>query len=677
MKRFLHILVSVAAAMVATVACGRADREEKEYVYSSDGLEVYTDSIVRGGKIYRALNDREISGAWRLPDSISTSPRYSSPQRMADALFTKALSERELMATSEEIWLSLGLLRPEESEAALRAIAAAPVPDNLYFPFAAADPYWAAAAWEVYCATGSKKWLKEAYETISASLRRHSHTHRSSEPPLVCGTPRYVLQPSAYYPEWMDDMDRFQSIAASVNICHSHTYSLLARMAAELNLYAEKEHESSARRIRDAVNDRLWLPEQQRYAEYLYCCDYYPIPAVNSDNRANALAVLFDIATPEMSAATVASSPLLGGSVPAVYPSLIQSRGADASVATLFGLAAARVRNAAAFKLAVGTLWNSALGSLLPAQWPALVIRGLFGISLSAAGMSFAPMVPPDFDGEKRIEGLRYRNSTLDITLHGRGDRIAAFMLDSVSMADPHIPATLEGEHKIDITLSGNDLHEGKINLCNPAQVPPLPKVQWTGANEARIANFDRALAYEVFADGVMVEELHSDRCHITDSGATVTCIVPRSENFWTGYSPRPHVSAPDGSMVTINASSVTPRRPPLHLIKDRNTATNYIELAARHNTRITCYANIAEAGDYFITVGYSNGSTRCAMRTLGVNDSDVATLIFPSRRPNDWVRVFPSTTAVVSLKEGVNKLSLTYISGTILLNKITLLKKE
>lgn len=675
MKRLIDIL-AVILGLAAATACGRSGVEEKECIYSCGDFEVYADSIVRGGKIYRALSDRKICGAWHMADSAATTPRYISQQRMADALFTKALSERMPMPTSEEVWLSLGLLRPEESEAALRAIADTPVPDNLYFPFAATDPYWAAAAWEVYCANGSKKWLKEAYETIEASLRRHWRTHRSSEPPLVCGTPRYVLQPAAYYPEWMDEMDRFQSIAASVNICHSHTYKILSLMAAELRLYAEKEHESSARRLRDAVNDRFWLPEQQRYAQYLYC-DYYPVPSINSDNRANALAVLFDIATPEMSAAIVASSPLLEGSVPTVYPSTTKKLAPEASVATLFGLAAARVRNAAAFNMAVGTLWNSALGSQLPAQWPALVLRGLFGISLTTAGMTFAPMVPPDFDGDKRIEGLRYRGATLDISLHGTGDRIAAFMLDSVSSSEPRIPADLEGNHKIDITLSGNDLHEAKINLCQPMQTPPTPKVQWTGAREARVANFDRSLRYGVFVDGVLVEELHGDRYHISDSGVTVTGIVPSEDRVWAGYTPRPHVSAPEGTLITINASSVTPRRPPLHLIKDRNTATNYIELAARHNTRITCYANVAEAGEYFITVGYSNGSTRCAMRALGVNDRDVATLIFPSRRPNDWVRVYPSTTVAVSLKEGVNKLSLTYIGGTILLNKITLLKKE
>lgn len=114
-----------------------------------------------------------------------------------------------------------------------------------------------------------------------------------------------------------------------------------------------------------------------------------------------------------------------------------------------------------------------------------------------------------------------------------------------------------------------------------------------------------------------------------------------------------------------------------MHLIKHRETATKYIELAARHNTRITFYANAPEAGEYFINIGYSNGTTETAMRTLSVNGKDQGILVCPSIQPNDWVTVHPSNTISVKLNAGPNQLALTYINTTILLNKITLLKKN
>ena len=44
--------------------------------------------------------------------------------------------------------------------------------------------------------------------------------------------------------------------------------------------------------------------------------------------------------------------------------------------------------------------------------------------------------------------------------MHGTGDRIATFAVDSVSLETPRLPASTEGRHRVDITLSGNDLPE-------------------------------------------------------------------------------------------------------------------------------------------------------------------------------------------------------------------------
>lgn len=668
----LSLLALVAVA--ATVGCSHTE-ETKMSIYDGGSFEVYADSIISDGKVYRALSDSEISGAWEAPDSIPQPTRYSSGQRMADALFTKALSELGSY-NAEDIYLSLGLLRPGESMEALRAMAAMPFPDNENFPYSALDPMWGAAAWEVYCASGSKQWLREAYDILTASLNRQWKINRSGEPQLMCGSPRYVTDPEAYYPGWMDEMDRFTTIHTSVNICRAHSLEIASRMAAELRRYAEREWQSQSDRARGAVNDRLWLPDRQRYGQCLYG-GYYPIVSTISDNRANLLAVLFDIATPEMASALIGEMPMLKEGVPSVYPTVAGAPEISPQVQTMTGLSAAKTRNPTAFRTATASLWHKALNSRQPAQWPAMVLKGIFGISLSPEGMSFRPMVTADFPGNKRISRLRYRDAILDIQLNGTGDRVASFMLDSLSTDAPFIPADLSGEHNIVITLSGNDLQPGKVTVEKPATAPDVPNVQWNPEREARIVNFIPESGYEIYINGTMTECIRSDRYRVTDTGASVVDIVPVGLEGFNGFSPRAHICAPSEARITVNASSVTPRRPPLHFIKDRATATNYIELAARHNTRITCYVNAPADGEYFLTVGYSNGSPRCALRTLTVNDSNAATLVFPPRRALDWISVYPSTTATVSLKAGTNKIALTYIQGTILLNKISLLKKQ
>lgn len=672
-KTLLPLMLLLLPVILA--GCGH-ETVEKDSLHSCGDYEVYADSIVSGSKIYKALSPTEIANAWRLPDSCrSVAPAYSSSQPMADALFTKAVSEKPRF-TPLEIYLSLALLKPEESMAALREAATAPVADNEDFPSSTAIPYWGLAAWEVYCTTGSKAWLKEAYDLLNKMLTRQWRLNSTAERPFMCGMPRNVTDPRSFYPAWMDEMARFQSMATSVNIDRANSLAIASRMAATLRLYAERELEGQAAKLRNAINDRLWFPDAQRYSQYLYC-HYYPIVSPVTDNEANALAILSGIATPEMSAAIIASLPYAPEGVPALSPALNPSAPLSPEVQALTAIAAAKVRNPLAFTLSTASLWNLAVTAPQPALWPAVVTKGIFGISLSPDRMAFSPMVPASLPGEKHLDGLRYRNATLDIAIHGTGDRVASFTLDSVSMTDHSVTPDLSGYHKIVITLSGNDLHSKPLKVTPQETVPPIPSVKWTSPCDFTITSFDKQQRYGIYVNGVMDEEISTDTYSLRPGKTAVTAIVPSLGPGRAGYTPAPHVYAPASDLITIPASSITPRRPPRHFIKDPATATNYIELAARHNTRITCYANVPAEGDYFITIGYSNGSDRCAMRTLDVNDRYAATLLFPPRNALDWITVFPSTTAVVHLDEGVNKLSLTYIQGTLLFNKLTLLKRS
>ncbi len=659
--------------LILATGCGH-DYVEKESIHTCSEYEVYNDSIVRGEKIHTALSPTEITGAWRMPDTAKVTPVYSSPQMMADAIFTKAMSEPPAF-TPLEIYLSLGMLRPEESIKALREIANRPIPDNEDFPCSTLTPYWALAAWETYCATGSKQWLKEAYNLLGKMLSRQRKLTPSQLQGFMCGMPQGVTDPASFYPEWMDDMARFETIATSVNITRANSLSIASMMAAELRLYAERELHTEASRLRNLINDRLWFPDLQRYSQYLYG-SFYPIVSPVSDNEANALAILTDIATPEMSEAIVASLPYSPSGIPSTVPAFRPDTPLTPELQALFAVSAAKVRNPLAFTLASASLWNLSVSTPAPALWPAAVLKGMFGISLSPAGMTFSPMVPTAFPGEKRIKGLRYRNATLDVNILGTGDRVASFKLDSVSIDNHSVGTDISGHHTVTITLSGNDLNCKPLKIEETKIIPALPAVNWSSPFDFTITNFDRRLRYGVYINGVMEEAISSDHYSVRQTGLTVTDIVPMLSADCAGYTPKPHVYIPPANLITIPASSITPRRPPRHFIKDPATATNYIELAARHNTRITCYANVPDEGDYLITIGYSNGTDRCALRTLDVNNRYAATLLFPPRKALDWISVYPSTTAEIHLKAGVNKLALTYIQGTILFNRLTLIKR-
>ena len=161
---------------------------------------------------------------------------------------------------------------------------------------------------------------------------------------FMCGMPQGVTDPASFYPEWMDDMARFETIATSVNITRANSLSIASMMAAELRLYAERELHTEASRLRNLINDRLWFPDLQRYSQYLYG-SFYPIVSPVSDNEANALAILTGIATPEMSEAIVASLPYSPCGIPSTVPAFRPDTPLTPELQALFAVSAAKVRN--------------------------------------------------------------------------------------------------------------------------------------------------------------------------------------------------------------------------------------------------------------------------------------------------------------------------------------------
>lgn len=349
----------------------------------------------------------------------------------------------------------------------------------------------------------------------------------------------------------------------------------------------------------------------------------------------------------------------------------------DPRVQTLNGIAASRTADEEALLAAIGTVWRQSLGPDISTEWPTLLLRGIMGISLSDEGMNFAPIVPQKLGPRLWLSGLRYREAVLDIHIHGSGDKIASFAIDSLRQANPLVSPDLSGRHRVDITMSGNRLSDSptSVKAEAPAEAPPTPRVYWSDGRNGKIINFDPATNYEVYVNGILSETLTTPTYAVTDTGTAVIDIVPML-NGVSGYAPRSHVSAPPSARIHIPATAITPRRPPLHLIRNRDRASHYIELAARHNTRLTFYVQVPSDGDYFLHIGYSNGSGETAMRTLEVNDSYAGTLVCPPIREGDWLTTRPSSTLVVDLRKGVNKLSLFYVNSTILLHDIYLLRK-
>ena len=679
----LHIcrLILSMLLFAAWTACSRTAAVNEDALYAAGDIEVYPDSMVIDGRQYTAVSRSEITNAWKASPvhtaAAASLPALTSSSRMADALYAKGLSNYHRHPHSSlEIYLSGAILDPQRSMEMLRDMAPGGIISHYGFPLMPDKEAWAAAALEIYRATGSESWLKEAYRIIQNTYSQEINTLKAGNG-LIHGFPSYMRQLKGYSPSWMTPVDEFQVISLGTNVWHYATLSSAAEMARLLRRKRQKEWEDEASDTRNAINDSFWVPSSSYYGQYMYG-DLYPILSPAADNFANPLAVLLGIATPEMASRLTDARTMLPEGFPTVYP--IPDGGKpviDPRVQMLQGIAASRTANESTLLGSIAALWRLSLDEHSRSEWPTLLLRGIMGISLSADGMTFAPIIPQKLGSSLRLEGLRYREAILDINIQGSGDKIASFTVDSLRSPANIIPPDLQGHHKVDIIMSGNRLSDATPSAATATttSAPPMPRIYWSDERNGKILNFDPATTYEIYVNGILSENLNAANYTLSDTGTAVIDIVPVA-NGVSGFAPRSHISAPPSARIHIPATAITPRRPPLHLIRNRDTASHYIELAARHNTRLTFYVQAPDDGEYFINIAYSTGTTETAMRTLEVNDFYAGTFVCPAGNHNDWLTTSSSSTLLTRLVKGVNKLSLTYVNSTILLHDIYLLRK-
>ena len=648
-------------SLLMLASCGGHDRISPDALFVSGDTEVYADSMVRGGRTF-------------VPDRVVSDMTLRSDSRMADALTSSAIADTALTPLS--IWMSGAMLDPEASMQVLRRLTDNGRVRRQGYPLAYPIPEWGAAAWEIYCVTGSDEWLREAYNIIMATLRAEETTGLWLEG-LVCGSDSRLEK---IYPEWMTVADRAQSMSLYVNVFHWRTLDVAAQMAEILGLGAAETLRLEAKQARSAINNRLWIPQASRYGSMLYGMPC-PIAAQTSDCGANAACALLAISIPEMSSALVSSLPVGAGGVPDFYPLPDGTPRYSPDTQALMAMAAAKTGNGRMFCNTVGALWAMSDTADVSGPWTSVLLRSMLGLRPVPGGIEVSPFIPDKFKGSRRLSSLTYRDATLDISIHGTGDRRASFSIDSVA-SDPFIPGTLSGPHSIEIVMASNMLPEsGEMSADDKAlhRLPAMPETRKTAPGLLAVTHPEPDVRYGLYDDGTLGRITDNSVFDIPADGSVLT-VTSIDKDGIEGLSAAPVFDTK--KLITVNATSITPRRPPLNLIKDRETATRYIELAPRHNTRLTFYVNIPEAGRYFVRIVCSNGSANTAVRTLGIIDTSgtdrpVGLLASPAVREADWISTAPSTWAEADLTEGPNRLSLTYVTGTVLLNRIELLRKQ
>ncbi len=656
------------------------------------------------------------SRRWELQSDISAYPQLHSDRFLVDALYNLSLDELRkdirpdgaFMAGAkwEGVWtrdisysilLALASIEPEIAKASLlRKVARDRIIQDTgtggSWPISTDRMTWALAAWEVYQVTGDRDWLAQAFGIIRNSAADDAQVIFSRRTGLVYGESSFLDWREQTYPAWMSPVDIYSSHALGTNTVHYRTYRILAEMARALDQPAA-EYDATAERIRTAINGHLWLEQNGFYGQYLYGRNSLTV-SPRSEALGEALAMLFDIASPRQQDRMLQTVPVMEYGIPSIYPetpgippyhndsvwpfvqafwNMAAARRRDGpallqGIACMERAAALFVTNQENFVASTGSSQGTQINS--PRQlWSvagslAMVYRVLFGMSFASDGLHLAPVIPKPFGGSNVLENFHYRAATLKISMQGYGSVIRAITLDGQPLAPAVIPADLQGGHQVQITMADDELPSGKPHLVSNAIAPEFPAIQ----QDAAILHWSSvpgAQHYVLVRNGERVDEIGSNSYTLPVSSEfaeyQVSAVDKQGVHSFLGpplavYDPNREMTVEAESAAAASAESLT-----------GFSGKGFVELSRTVNRTIAWKVSVKEPGNYAVDFRYSNGSgpvntdNKCAIRSLLVDGKAAGAMVFPQRGKDEWSNWGYSNRQHVMLTSGEHEITLRF----------------
>lgn len=677
-----------------------------------DADGVYRTTLAFEQRDVRPLDDAG-RAVWSLSEDVSAYPSYESDQRLVDALYNLSLEELTqnvrddgaFMAgkkwtgvwtrdVSYSILLSLALLDPEGAKTSLRhkltddGRIIQDTGTGGSWPVSTDRMTWALAAWEVYKTTGDADWLERSYDVIRRSAEADLRAAFDSTTGLFYGESSFMDWREQSYPDWMEPADIYRSQVLSTNVVHYRTYRILAQMAKELGEYPG-EWERVARRVKRGINEHLWRPEDGRYAGYRYG-RVHPAQTPRAEALGQALAVLSGVTDDERAARVARNHPVVEFGAPSFWPyipdippyhnagvwpfvtsywtwasaSAGNTPGVEHGLASLYRAAALFLTNKENMVAQTGhfegTQINSDRQLWSVAGTLATVYRVFFGMRVAPDGLRLDPFVPEAYSGTRTLEGVAYRDATLDLTLKGHGTRITQITLDGEPLGAPVIPADLTGRHEVRVVLSGG-VPDGDLNRVANRYTPPTPNARLE-AGDLTWDPVGDVSSYRVVRNGTVVDTTLRPRYPVTEDAVLSEYQVQavdargrrsfRSEPVRVGTEAGVQTVQPSGGLATTH---------------DGYTGDGYLPLTTDTNTTVRMEVTVADSGRYALDLRYANGhgpvntDNKCAIRTVRVDGERVGAAVLPQRGDGAWTDWGYSNPLRVTLNAGTHTVTLAF----------------
>lgn len=693
----------------------------------------------RGDSIYELavkLNPSRHAGAtpWTCDSLHPDFPIYISDDLLTSALYNmevdhlvKALngepsSGSQITVTSAALTVYMGLAytNPDISKELLRKyirngrIVDSYSGDTRCWPLTGGRLAWIMAAYEIYKITADTAWIDEIYDIAVRTFETDMAVVRNRSNSLMQGALDYSYMSTDPYPAWMTTAEVFMTGSLTNNVyAYAAAHALEKIESAKGAESDSKRYRELKNRLRSIINSRLWIPNRGFYSEYVYGSPYY-IQSQCTDNFGQSLAVLFDVANPEMSEILLKRTPRSVFGVPAIYPSINTDAEIIPFIQALWSMACAKYSSGTALGNSIGALYRLCAFAATPyarsrfsdgkifSSWDksladccantALIFKVYAGMDFTESGILFRPVIPNSITGEKKIRNFRYRKAILDITISGTGNRIAGFYIDGRSVGAPYLVSdTLTGKHEIKIVMANNSLESEMIAFTSQSVLPSTPQVEWYSPRKAKITSFKAGQCFLIVINGTIQEEMSRDDYSLYNTrNYTMVDFLPVSDNRYVGFSCRPYEYIPTSVCTLLPASDFG--RTGTYLIKNDSTEKHYIELSPARNVNMIVNLIVADEAEYVMDLFYSNGAgiheaqDKCAIRSLTVNGISAGAFIMPQMGSDDWRSFGWSNRIKVRLRKGANRLELKYLPedinsnvkiNTALLKQIRLIRLE
>lgn len=606
------------------------------------------------------------------------------------------------------IMLSLAYLNPKESMETLKSSVENGIITHKHkrsiWPINTDDISWAMAAWEIYSVTGDKKWLKWAYDVVKKTIDEEYEINGDIVTGLIHGGGQFAFSQGQFYPSWMEYKDIYETASLSSNVFFERAFEILNDMGDELGI--DSDYGEKAQNLKDAINEALWNEQLHHYFQYTYVYAS-PVQSPVIDNFAQALSVLWNIASDDRAENLMMYTPINYYGVTVTSPHyesediINLSEVVTPMVQAFWNLAAAKTENEAMLRYGLGAMYRaqalfcankgglngltgkplgpvrgdigSASGNL------AMVFRIYAGMTFLPNGIEFNPFVPVFLKGNKQINGFKYRNAVLNITIEGTGNNIDKFIVDGKETNDNFIDAKLTGTHSIVIKMSNNNKANQQVTLMSENfAIPQMPIVDW-GTTTNKLLNFSANARYRMVINGKI-------RYGIAD---TLFTIQPEKTPFTVN------------SVISIGRQSSSYISKPLYVVKESQqipfarfatSGTDFVkqekgkmlvEMNNAKNSKIDLEVTAPYGGDYFIDIRYANGLKRpyCPTVSVKANSHPQGTIVLPCRGENEWMNNGWSNLIKAELIRGKNIITVERIGShdtesPVLLHSIRISKK-